>query len=125
MAAYQPEDADLYHGRGALVAELLDLFSPSGPVVVVGPSGSGKSSLLRAGLVPAYCGGIRPYAVCMPGAEPVARLAAAPADVSLLVPDARNPHQGRRPVAEGISRRLDRLRLRRQPPKPVLIKHLG
>lgn len=51
LAAFQVEDADRFHGREKLVAELADRVSRQRFVVVVGPSGSGKSSLLRAGLV--------------------------------------------------------------------------
>jgi WD40 repeat protein/transcriptional regulator with XRE-family HTH domain len=50
------------------------------PVVVVGASGSGKSSLLRAGLIPALCGPVGVgwvWRLVVPGEAPVRRLAAA------------------------------------------------
>jgi len=60
LTSYQPEDAAWFHGRQLLTERLLRRIadSPGGTVIpVVGPSGSGKSSLLRAGLVPALgCG---------------------------------------------------------------------
>ncbi len=60
LAADEPEHAELFHGREALTAELLDLAARSRergrPFTVVGPSGSGKSSLLRAGPIPALGG---------------------------------------------------------------------
>ncbi|MEU3930863.1 hypothetical protein AB0E85_02190 [Streptomyces sp. NPDC029044] len=53
LARFEPYDRDLYFGRNALVGELLDLVRTHRFAAVFGPSGSGKSSLLRAGLVPA------------------------------------------------------------------------
>lgn len=51
LARFGVEDHDRFFGRDRLVDELVDLFVRSELVVVVGPSGSGKSSLLRAGLL--------------------------------------------------------------------------
>jgi WD40 repeat protein/DNA-binding SARP family transcriptional activator len=49
-------DADDFYGREALVERLLKRWRSTGPqgrfLAVVGPSGSGKSSAVRAGLVP-------------------------------------------------------------------------
>ncbi|NEA99040.1 hypothetical protein G3I78_08120 [Streptomyces sp. SID13726] len=52
LARYQPGDRDLFFGRDNLVGALLDLVREHRFAAVVGPSGSGKSSLLRAGLIP-------------------------------------------------------------------------
>ncbi|MBA2890074.1 hypothetical protein [Nonomuraea soli] len=52
LASFQPGDADWFFGRQELTVQLVDQVSP-GLTMVVGPSGSGKSSLLRAGLIPA------------------------------------------------------------------------
>ncbi|HET8658237.1 MAG TPA: AAA family ATPase [Micromonosporaceae bacterium] len=91
LAPYEPEHAAYFAGRDALVAELVSKLgaaeSAGQPLVVVGPSGSGKSSLLRAGLVPAVCGtlqgeSLRSYLLLVPTGEPVADLAAALAAVS-------------------------------------------
>lgn len=46
-------DADLFFGRERLVAVLVDHLYSRNFLAVVGASGSGKSSLVRAGLVPA------------------------------------------------------------------------
>ena len=58
LLAFQEQDAAVYFGRGGEIGGGLDLLnrvrrlgSPR-VVVVVGASGSGKSSLVRAGLVP-------------------------------------------------------------------------
>ncbi|MGH4028960.1 hypothetical protein ACQB60_08520 [Actinomycetota bacterium Odt1-20B] len=53
LARFGPGDRSRFHGRDDLVDELLDLTARHRLVVVLGASGSGKSSLLRAGLIPA------------------------------------------------------------------------
>ncbi len=60
LAAFQPEDASLFFGREAFVDELVGRLRTSRKLVVGGPSGSGKSSLLRAGLIPAVEAGALP-----------------------------------------------------------------
>jgi WD40 repeat protein/energy-coupling factor transporter ATP-binding protein EcfA2 len=49
-------DADLFFGREQLTAKLVGKLREQRFVAVVGASGSGKSSLVRAGLVPALTG---------------------------------------------------------------------
>jgi WD40 repeat protein/energy-coupling factor transporter ATP-binding protein EcfA2 len=51
LTAFGPEDANRFFGRERLVADLCTRVANRRFVVVVGPSGSGKSSLLRAGLL--------------------------------------------------------------------------
>ncbi|MFJ5549224.1 helix-turn-helix domain-containing protein [Streptomyces sp. NPDC093225] len=87
LSAFGTEDADWFFGRERATAALLDRLGTragTGPLAVVAPSGAGKSSLLRAGLVPALrrgAGGGGPagtgawrVAVCTPTAHPVAEL---------------------------------------------------
>lgn len=45
-------DSTLFHGRDNAIEELLERLKSHDLVAVVGPSGSGKSSLARAGLLP-------------------------------------------------------------------------
>ncbi|WP_327709909.1 WD40 repeat domain-containing protein [Streptomyces sp. NBC_00464] len=52
LARFEPDDRDTYFGRDELVAELAASIARHRIVALVGGSGSGKSSLLRAGLVP-------------------------------------------------------------------------
>ncbi len=52
LARFEADDSGLFFGREALVAELVDLVREHRCAAVFGPSGSGKSSLLRAGLIP-------------------------------------------------------------------------
>ena len=54
LMAFRPEDGDLFFGREEVVASILERLLDGGFMTVVGASGSGKSSLVRAGLVPAY-----------------------------------------------------------------------
>ncbi|MFD3617788.1 hypothetical protein ACFWWT_21625 [Streptomyces sp. NPDC058676] len=53
LARFETGDGEHFHGRDELIAELLRLTSRTRFAAIVGASGSGKSSLLRAGLVPA------------------------------------------------------------------------
>ncbi|MFJ5050394.1 hypothetical protein [Streptomyces sp. NPDC088719] len=52
LARFEPGDADLFFGRDRVIDDLLELTQNRRVTAVVGASGSGKSSLLRAGLVP-------------------------------------------------------------------------
>ncbi|WUI02815.1 hypothetical protein OHR68_13725 [Spirillospora sp. NBC_00431] len=80
LACYEPEDADRFFGRDELVSDLLERLDDGRVVAVVGPSGSGKSSVLRAGVIPAARrAASEPLAVVLltPGADPLAALASA------------------------------------------------
>src|SRR5262249_39307315 len=80
LAAYQPEDAHRFFGREALVDELVRRIRIQKVLVVAGPSGSGKSSLVRAGLIPALSAGALlgsekwRSALFTPGHDPLAEL---------------------------------------------------
>ncbi|MGW2183407.1 nSTAND1 domain-containing NTPase, partial [Streptomyces sp. NPDC001732] len=52
MARFETADQERFFGRERLTARLAELVADHRLVLLVGPSGSGKSSLLRAGLVP-------------------------------------------------------------------------
>jgi len=60
LAHFDVADAPFYVGRERLVATLAARLVESSVVCVVGPSGSGKSSLLRAGLVAGLSAGLLP-----------------------------------------------------------------
>lgn len=62
LYAFDTADADYYFGRADLVQKLLDrMGNTSEPfsrfLAIIGPSGSGKSSLVKAGLIPALWSG--------------------------------------------------------------------
>ncbi|MGW3086575.1 nSTAND1 domain-containing NTPase [Streptomyces sp. NPDC001108] len=77
LARFEPGDAEVFFGRDALVDGLVDVVRDHRCAVVLGPSGSGKSSLLRAGLAPRLGRtterALRPAAirVLTPGPHPV------------------------------------------------------
>ncbi|MDT4937048.1 MAG: hypothetical protein QOG80_719, partial [Pseudonocardiales bacterium] len=60
LAGYRSEDANVFVGRERLTAVLAGRLVDPGVVVVAGASGSGKSSAVRAGLVPALRAGALP-----------------------------------------------------------------
>jgi WD40 repeat protein/transcriptional regulator with XRE-family HTH domain len=72
LSSFQPEDADWYFGRERLAEQLRHRLRTQPRLVVTGPSGSGKSSLLRAGLIPALDA---PVHLFTPGEEPMKRFA--------------------------------------------------
>ena len=60
LASFDDEDSDLFFGREQLVGELAARTVGTGLLAVVGASGSGKSSVLAAGLVPSLQAGLLP-----------------------------------------------------------------
>ncbi|MGI8449604.1 MAG: helix-turn-helix domain-containing protein [Streptosporangiaceae bacterium] len=92
LASFQPEDAAWFFGREDLTARLVRLATAAGapgvPLTVVGPSGSGKSSLLRAGLIPSLpdSPGHR-LALFTPGSTPLRELARQLAMLAPAEPD--------------------------------------
>lgn len=67
LRAFREEDQSLFFGRDAFANELVAAVDRQSFVAVVGASGSGKSSLVQAGLIPAlaavgwsaFCGPVR------------------------------------------------------------------
>ena len=64
LAPFTHGDAEFFFGRRRLVGELVARLRDSSLLVLVGASGSGKSSLLQAGLLPALG---RTHVVVRPG----------------------------------------------------------
>ena len=91
LASFEPVDADYYFGRERLVAELVARLVGARFLGIVGPSGSGKSSVLRAGLLPALAGGVLPGSrgwrrlLLRPGERPLEELR------RMLVSGAKDP----------------------------------
>ncbi|MEV0675430.1 serine/threonine-protein kinase [Actinosynnema sp. NPDC050436] len=84
LREFTEQEAGWFHGRAHVVTELVVRLAEQAvhpePTVVVGASGAGKSSLLRAGLLPAVPDW--PHVVLTPGADPVGALARAVAGVT-------------------------------------------
>jgi DNA-binding SARP family transcriptional activator/WD40 repeat protein len=80
LATYEASNADVFCGRGSVVRALVSRVAAAGLVVVSGASGAGKSSLARAGLLPALAQGRVPGSerwrsvVIAPGGRPVDEL---------------------------------------------------
>lgn len=74
LLAYDVDDSDQYFGRQQDVTSCLDRLARTGVLAVTGPSGSGKSSFVRAGLAAALVRGGRRVRVLTPGAHPADRL---------------------------------------------------
>ena len=125
LVPFEEQDARLFYGRGELAVQLVRRLSErldgTGILLVTGESGSGKSSLLRAGLMPRLAAGalgpgsqrwprrvIRPTGsplrelamqlADVAGADPVSvyrSLSAAPGEVSMLIEQAVRTATGR------------------------------
>jgi WD40 repeat protein/DNA-binding CsgD family transcriptional regulator len=80
LASFDVGDAAFFFGRERVVAELVARSVGSTFLAVVGPSGSGKSSVVRAGLIPALAEGVLPgsehwaVTVLRPGETPTQEL---------------------------------------------------
>jgi WD40 repeat protein len=108
LKTFDEADAEFFFGREADVQRLIEQVKTDRFLAVIGPSGSGKSSLVRAGFIPALRQGRLAgseswrISVFRPGAHPVAALAAQlirlfpqhgmQATVDGLIADARSLH---------------------------------
>src|SRR5512141_1596026 len=82
---FEEEDAELFFGREKLVEDLVGRVKECRTVFITGPSGSGKSSLVRAGLIHTLRRGTIKnlhserwlYETMKPGREPIKELSLA------------------------------------------------
>ncbi len=81
LISFQPQDRDLFFGRDDVVSDVIDRTGHSALVGVVGASGSGKSSLLRAGVAPRLAGAV----VITPTEHPMEAIASIDTDTPLVV----------------------------------------
>ena len=77
LASYDVADGDTFFGRAAEVAACVDRLPGVRMLVVAGASGSGKSSLVRAGLVPILRRRHLDVVVMVPGTDPDAAMTSA------------------------------------------------
>lgn len=80
LAAFEIADAEFFCGRERAVSEVVSRLASASFVGIVGPSGVGKSSLLRAGLLQRLSVGVLPgsarwrVAILRPGVHPAEQL---------------------------------------------------
>jgi transcriptional regulator with XRE-family HTH domain len=93
LMPFEERDAKVFYGRGDLVSQLVrrlaEQLDQPGILLVTGESGAGKSSLLRAGLMPRLATGALvpgserwPHRVIRPTSQPLRELARELADVA-------------------------------------------
>lgn len=97
LRAFQQSDSDDFYGRSDLIKRLLKRLEASGDsgnfLAIVGPSGSGKSSVIRAGLIPALRRGEIAnsknwfYIELVPGQNPFEELEAALLRIAINPPE--------------------------------------
>ena len=77
LQAFGESDASHFFGRSQEIANLVTKLREQALLAVVGPSGVGKSSIVRAGLIPALKGSDEPWSahVVRPGRRPLRTLA--------------------------------------------------
>ncbi len=78
LLPYDTDNADTFFGRSDDVDECLQQLSATRVLAVVGPSGSGKSSMVRAGVVAALRRDGRDVMVLTPGRHPTEAIAMLP-----------------------------------------------
>jgi hypothetical protein len=84
LRPFEADEDHLFFGREKEIDELLRRLRLCRFLSIIGTSGSGKSSLVRSGLIPSLCGGFMVntspgwrIAIMRPGEDPVRHLAAA------------------------------------------------
>jgi len=71
LAAFGEADESDFYGRDSLAAEIVERLAHTRLVVVTGPSGSGKSSVIRAGVLPRLRNEAALVASMVPGTHPM------------------------------------------------------
>ena len=74
LEAFREEDSDFFFGREPMVQRLLEKLRHHNLLAVLGPSGSGKSSVVRAGLIPRLRADGAMIGICSPGNDPLEEL---------------------------------------------------
>lgn len=75
LAVFGEKDSHFFFGREALIQRLLNHLSTVPILVVLGPSGSGKSSAVQAGLLPIFRNKGHQISLLTPGPRPLHELA--------------------------------------------------
>ena len=111
LRPFEAHETHLFFGRDGQCSDIVARLDKRRFVGVVGTSGSGKSSLVRAGLLPMLEGGFMAsagsfwrFAVMRPGVDAIHSLAEALADPAVLGGDSVDPAL-RTPLLEAVMRR--------------------
>jgi WD40 repeat protein/ABC-type sugar transport system substrate-binding protein len=117
LRPFEEGDANDFFGRDALIEQLLNRLQETEGhyrfLAVVGPSGSGKSSVVKAGVIPQLRQGAFPgsenyfYAEMVPGTDAVRELEAALLSVAINPPD--NLGEELRASSEGLLKVVDQI----------------
>ena len=124
LRPFRTDEDYLFFGREEQTASLLTLLREHRFLAVVGASGSGKSSLVRAGLIPALHGGTMTragshweVAVFRPGGDPITNLARSLLDADLLAACRTNePRRVARRMLKSLEERRYRADTQHRPP---------
>jgi hypothetical protein len=111
LRSFEPDEDHLFFGRESRIDELLKKLRQSRFLSVVGASGSGKSSLIRSGLIPSLYSGVMTQAgsswrvvLFRPGEDPIGHLAEALNEPGVLT-DEEEPDETSRSLLEVTLRR--------------------
>ncbi|MEO8267216.1 MAG: BTAD domain-containing putative transcriptional regulator [Ilumatobacteraceae bacterium] len=103
LRAFGEADAADFYGRDDVATALRDMLIAQSFVAVVGPSGSGKSSLVHAGLIPRLRGEGARVAVMVPGDLPTSALRDALSQIAATDIGAEDPDEMvKQAVADGV-----------------------
>ncbi|MBI5931786.1 MAG: protein kinase [Chloroflexi bacterium] len=118
LRAFQEADAADFFGRNKLIQRLQNRLTEDHPMArflaVIGPSGSGKSSVIKAGVLPSLRRGALPgsdrwfYVEMVPGIHPVGKLAQAILSVAIDPPPGlpRQLRENDRGLVQAVNRIL-------------------
>ena len=87
LQAYTDERAHLFFGREKAKQELLEKIEKQSFIVIIGASGTGKSSLVKAGILPKLKEKDKEIAEMRPNKDPMAELSNLGNDFNVLVID--------------------------------------
>lgn len=132
LRSFGPEEEHLFFGREQIVDQLLMRLRETRFLGVIGTSGCGKSSLVRAGVIPSLHGGymVRAgsswrVAVIRPGTDPLGNLAKAMSQPKILgrqsSPEERTLVLTEVTLGRGDMGLVDHVRLARLPPEDNLL----
>jgi len=118
MRPFEQNDSDLFFGQEPQVATLLQRLGKSRLIVVLGESGCGKSSLVKAGLIPKLLGSRKDpsqalwrIALTRPGRSPIANLAEQLGDGNVLDVPAKNVEALLRSGSHGLLKTIELAKL--------------